>query len=518
MKLKLHINKLLFQHKTLLYLIGLFLIISTNTNAQNQCTFTLDSNSVLVSATVTGTSTNNKLVPKYVFVGMTTGSTVPKLYVAAEMDNQGNKHATDITIGNANTITSTSKVCDNGSSTFTIGSTTYTASNTFHWEIFEFDLTGVNIPNGTVNYSVTAGAGGFDVSGTMILNVQAPPVDVTVTKNWIDNSATTRPTLQMQVIGTPSGGISRVLKTETVTGTGNTWTYTFTQIPKYDVIGRLNVFTADEVDLTGYCKQLNGLTVTNYIVPTISISSSYVCYGQNVTLTATSDKGNDPFGGTTYQWQRSSDGVIWTNISGATSITYTINNLQSTDLNYTYRVQFIPQGQTVCIANAPAFQLQIDAACTAAVSITKEGTFNDLNNDNIAQPNETISYTITVKNNGTIALTNIVVNDPLLGGNLSVIPTGDTNLNNILDLTETWTYTVVYSVTSNDIFVNKGVYNRASVTATAPPGNVSALSTDPTPYTISTPGYDVNRPNHTYVSLKGQSVVISNPMIYQKAK
>ena len=68
----------------------------------------------------------------------------------------------------------------------------------------------------------------------------------------------------------------------------------------------------------------------------------------------------------------------------------------------------------------------------------------DVDHSKVGDP---IVYTITVTNTGDIALENVVVTDPML---TLVGPSGDTNTNNVLDLTETWVYTGNYTVLSGD--------------------------------------------------------------------
>src|SRR5690606_13066664 len=104
------------------------------------------------------------------------------------------------------------------------------------------------------------------------------------------------------------------------------------------------------------------------------------------------------------------------------------------------------------------------------------GIFNDENGNECTDVGETISYTFTVTNEGNVSLSNIVVDDPLLGGPLAGPASGDTNGDGILDVTETWIYTGTYTITQADIDAGQ-VTNQATATAIAPDqSTVSDLS------------------------------------------
>ncbi|MEO8774145.1 MAG: hypothetical protein ABI371_07445, partial [Gelidibacter sp.] len=152
-------------------------------------------------------------------------------------------------------------------------------------------------------------------------------------------------------------------------------------------------------------------------------------------------------------------------------------------------------------------------------TLKKQGVFNDDNGDGIAQPGETISYTLAVKNAGDIGIYNLKLNDPMFGGEITVSPIGDMNNNGVLDTYEEWVYIVTYVIKQSDIN-NKGVYNLASVTGKNELDEDLALETsiDPNPLDSNDPNYDPLQPNHTFVALKGRSVLITNPNIYQRVK
>ncbi|MCC9041293.1 DUF11 domain-containing protein [Myroides sp. M-43] len=186
-------------------------------------------------------------------------------------------------------------------------------------------------------------------------------------------------------------------------------------------------------------------------------------------------------------------------------------------------------GQTLMSGFGYGQQIKACETCT----VEKDGISKAVN-PNSVKVGEVITYTFNVKNLGDMEIHDVTIDDPLFGFDIKVdakdkkvIPsnvtmTGDANGNFILDKTEMWTFTVDYKVTADDIYKTKGVYNRATVNGTGI-SNISKMpvtkeSIDPTPYKAGDIGWDPIREYHTYVPLKGQSLFISNPHIYQKVK
>ena len=105
------------------------------------------------------------------------------------------------------------------------------------------------------------------------------------------------------------------------------------------------------------------------------------------------------------------------------------------------------------------------------VLVTKTATIPDLPGANdptpgdgkIDSPDDDISYTITLLNDGNTTLHNMVVNDSLLGSLTTHVESGGTGVNgdDILDVGETWTFTGWYDVAQADID------NRGSVDGTS---------------------------------------------------
>ncbi len=68
-------------------------------------------------------------------------------------------------------------------------------------------------------------------------------------------------------------------------------------------------------------------------------------------------------------------------------------------------------------------------------------------------------YTVTVDNTGNISLTNVTVDDTLLGVGGLTYQSGDTDSDGELDVTETWTYTGQYMVPQADMDAGTTLHN-----------------------------------------------------------
>ena len=120
----------------------------------------------------------------------------------------------------------------------------------------------------------------------------------------------------------------------------------------------------------------------------------------------------------------------------------------------------------------------IPEACLDAIAITKAGVFNDVDTSGCTTAGiDTVTYTFTVTNGGNTPLSSVSVTDPLLGGLLTATPSGDTNTNGILDITETWVYVQDYSVTQSDIDTGS-ITNQATATGEGVEGIVTDVSGD----------------------------------------
>ena len=122
-----------------------------------------------------------------------------------------------------------------------------------------------------------------------------------------------------------------------------------------------------------------------------------------------------------------------------------------------------PQGGAVTAKGST----DVDAIGATGLTLDKKGTPLDA-----AKAGDKVSYTFTVKNTGTVTITNAVVSDPKLGGTFTVSPStlkpGETG---------TVTATGAYTLTQED--VDKGsVSNTATVTGSVPDGYTKPSATD----------------------------------------
>jgi len=136
-----------------------------------------------------------------------------------------------------------------------------------------------------------------------------------------------------------------------------------------------------------------------------------------------------------------------------------------------------------------------------AINIVKEGIFNDMSGDGFAQAGEQIFYNFSVSNPGNVVLHNVAISDPLFVAPNPIVPinyiNGDVNTNNILEMTEVWTFTAVYTMTQADVDAG-AIYNLATADALDPNNSpVTDESTDPTPIDTNDPLYDPSCPDCT---------------------
>ncbi|WP_264522511.1 gliding motility-associated C-terminal domain-containing protein [Flavobacterium sp. N2469] len=137
-----------------------------------------------------------------------------------------------------------------------------------------------------------------------------------------------------------------------------------------------------------------------------------------------------------------------------------------------------PSGTPVTVTSddpltpAPGDSTVIDLPQSGKLDLKKTAVFNDTNNNGIAEAGETITYSFTVKNTGSVTITGITINDPLVavtGGPISLAP----------NASDSTTFTAVYTIKQSDVDAGK-ITNSATATGKDPNNTtVTATSDDP---------------------------------------
>ena len=206
--------------------------------------------------------------------------------------------------------------------------------------------------------------------------------------------------------------------------------------------------------IDGTCETVGASTLTVNPVPSAPIIDNVVATDptliacpvlDNGTITITATGTNLEYSvdnGASYQASNSFTGLV--------DGTYTIivrDNVTSCESVY----------GTPVVLTAPNCVAELD------VSITQTGGPDPVNN--IGQ---TIDYTIVLDNTGTLDITNINIINLLPDGSNGVLvgPTGDAGTPGVLDIGETWTYTVSYTTSLVDFQNAIDLVSSISVTAT----------------------------------------------------
>jgi uncharacterized repeat protein (TIGR01451 family) len=130
--------------------------------------------------------------------------------------------------------------------------------------------------------------------------------------------------------------------------------------------------------------------------------------------------------------------------------------------------------------DSPPSSSTIQLATTPALTITKDGTLNDLNGNGFVNLGETIEYRFVVTNTGRASLSDVTVIDPLLANAGVPITPGPQTLNG----GESVTFTAIYTPTQTDIDAGL-IVNSATATATPPPGFPPDIPVSSPPSTIT---------------------------------
>ncbi|WP_299255375.1 hypothetical protein, partial [uncultured Lacinutrix sp.] len=123
-----------------------------------------------------------------------------------------------------------------------------------------------------------------------------------------------------------------------------------------------------------------------------------------------------------------------------------------------------------------------------------------------------VTYTFTLTNTGTVSINTITINDALLGGAITVTPTGDANGDGLLNPTETWTYIPAnYTVTQNDIDT-QNITNTVTADGMDPDGIAVPQATD-TFIIDGTTGIEFCEPTNGLNIVKSAAIANGDPCL-----
>ncbi|HWB28386.1 MAG TPA: DUF6443 domain-containing protein [Chitinophagaceae bacterium] len=208
----------------------------------------------------------------------------------------------------------------------------------------------------TTYYRVTTTSNGASATSSAVTVTVYPPVTTSISPASSTINYNTSPG---QLTNTPGGGNgSYTYQWQKSTDGGNSWSSISGATSQNYTSGNLTATTLFRVITTSNGAVMYSSAATVNVYPQLqpgSFSSGYlkVAYGINTTL-----QPSDPSGGNgtyTYQWQSSPNNSTWTNISGATNISYTAPPLTS---NQYYRRQ-VTSNNATAITNAEQLQLPL---------------------------------------------------------------------------------------------------------------------------------------------------------------
>ena len=175
---------------------------------------------------------------------------------------------------------------------------------------------------------------GFDVTNTF--KIPTETISVKADKHWADNSnqAKKRPT---SIILRLKNG-AEIVEDKTLTGTGDDWTYTFTNVPKYNQFGNEVNYSLEELetntgDLKFYNKDVagtykSGFTVTN----TFNVPDEKV----NVTVTKNWDDNSNANA-------KRPTSIKYVLNGGVTPVEQVVTGNRTTDENWSYTFTNLPK-------------------------------------------------------------------------------------------------------------------------------------------------------------------------------
>jgi hypothetical protein len=247
-------------------------------------------------------------------------------------------------------------------------------------------LTNTTLVQQTVTFTITPtanGCPGTPITATVILNV-APTITcpANITAASTVGACTATVTYTPTVTGSPAPTLTYSLAGATTgsgSGTGSGLAFN---------VGVTTV-TVTATNACGTVSCSFTITVTDSQLPVISAQpvNRTVCAGANAVFSVTAATSPSANGPIAYQWQQW-NGTAWTNIAGATTATYTVNNTTVSMNTNTFRVVLTG----LCsVVNSSAASLYVNPIPTVVVSANPPANI---------LPNQTTTLTATANPSG----------------------------------------------------------------------------------------------------------------------
>ncbi|NBA85477.1 hypothetical protein GVN16_06870, partial [Emticicia sp. CRIBPO] len=295
------------------------------------------------SYTATGLSAGTKNIRLRWATGTACVTTIPSVTLVAGTTLQGVTMSPNVTIctGTSTTISGTPQ---NGTAPFT-----------YAWSPNVGNTSSVTVsPAATTTYTLTVtSANGCSASNQVVVTTSTNPV-VTITTPDSTICALGGYTLTSAI------NLSSSFNYQWQTNNNGTWTdillangasYTVLLAPAGNVTYRLKVTNSSSSCNIGYSNSFTVKVLTSPVASVVSASNK-ICLNQSTTFSASVSNGA---GAITYQWQNSTDNLIWSNIAGQTSVNYSpVTNVAGATY---YRViaNMSGTGCTQAISNAYLF-------------------------------------------------------------------------------------------------------------------------------------------------------------------
>ncbi len=320
-------------------------------------------------------------------------------------------------------VANKTSICSGDSVIFTATPTNGGTAPSYQWKV-----NGTNVGGNSATFATNTLTNGQTVTCVLTSN-SACATNTTATSNTITMSVTTRVTPTVLIAANTTNFCAGTSVTFTATPTnggttpsyqwkvnganvgGNSSTYTTTALTNGQIVSC--VMTSNITCVTSATATSNSITVTvnPLVTPAVSITAptNIICAGASVTFTATPTNGGTP----SYQWKVNSGNV------GGNSATFTSSTLTNNDI-VTCVMTSTANCASPTTATSNAITMQVSGISPSTIAISSDKTN--------ACDNDTVHFTASITNGGSVLIYQWMINGVTVGGNSNTF--SSTALNN----------------------------------------------------------------------------------------